>query len=262
MTEATSAAAKIVSPPGTYLPPGATAPIADPGGTYSAAGASAPTTDPAGTYSSPYALNRLFIVLEKNNAGKRRSLVSQRNGGGELLWRTSSEASLAKEFFAAYYGDTSATMLFTRIGLGQRPHLLGANISNLTLTQLQSINGSLALTFDGYTYSGHVNLSGVTSFLDAAGKISGSPQSQFASRGRDGRKFDRAGIGFVHGIHRSMHIFSSRRSRQARIEIGGLISGHGIKPGSQIINQLSGTPGGVGEYSLFAAQGLFQHRKR
>ena len=63
-------------------------------------------------------------------------------------------------------------MLFTRFGLGQRPHLLGANlISNLTLTQLQSINGSIALTFNGYTYSGHVNLSGVTSFLDAAGKI-------------------------------------------------------------------------------------------
>src|SRR5208337_4374366 len=61
---ATSAAAKIVSPPGTYLPPGATAPITDPGGTYSAAGASAQTTDPAGTYSSPYALNRVVILGE------------------------------------------------------------------------------------------------------------------------------------------------------------------------------------------------------
>ena len=84
---------------------------------------------------------------------------------------TSSEASLAKEFFAANYGDTSATMLFTRFGLGQRPHLLGANISNLTLNQLQSINGSLALTFDGYTYSGHDQSLGRHEFLDAAGKI-------------------------------------------------------------------------------------------
>ena len=80
-----------------------------------------------------------------------------------------SEASLAKEFFAGY-GGTSATMLFTRYGLGQRPHLLGANISNLTLTQLQSINGSLAITFDGYTYSGTSIFRGVTSFLDGRGQ--------------------------------------------------------------------------------------------
>ena len=83
---------------------------------------------------------------------------------------TSREDTLAKEFFAGY-GGTSATMLFTRYGLGQRPHLLGANISNLTLTQLQSISGSLALTFNGYTYSGTINLSGVTSFTDAASAI-------------------------------------------------------------------------------------------
>ncbi len=56
VTGATSAAAEIVSPAGTYLPPGATAPIADPGGTHSAAGASAAYDRPAGTYSSPYAL--------------------------------------------------------------------------------------------------------------------------------------------------------------------------------------------------------------
>ena len=109
---------------------------------------------------------------------------------------TSIEASLAEEFFGANYAGT-ATLMFTRFGLGQRPHLLGANISNLNL---QSINGSLGITFDGYAYSGHVNLSGITSFVNAASKIRERAQFQFASRGRDDRKFDRAGIGFVHGI--------------------------------------------------------------
>ena len=175
VTEATSAAAEIVSPPGMYLPPGATAPKADPGGTYSAAGASAPTTDPAGTYSSPYALNRLFIVYQKNTPATVvlpfHSVTAVENYYGV----TSSDATLANEFFSDYAG-TSATLSFTRVGLGQRPHLLGANISNLTLAQLQGINGSVALTFDGYIYSGYVNLSGVTSISDAGGQDNCSPR--------------------------------------------------------------------------------------
>jgi Protein of unknown function (DUF3383) len=146
VTGATSAAAKIVSPPGTYTPPGASAPITDPGGTYSAAGASAPTTDPAGTYSSPYALNRLFI--EGRNTTPANTVLSFNNATAVANYygAESKEAALANEFFADY-GSTSATMLFTRYGAERRPHLLGANISNLTLNQLQSISGSLAITF-------------------------------------------------------------------------------------------------------------------
>ena len=84
---------------------------------------------------------------------------------------TSAQASLANEFFAGYAG-TSATMLFTRYtAAGERPHLLGANISNLTLSQLQSISGSLSITFQGYTYSGSINLSGVSGFSAAATAI-------------------------------------------------------------------------------------------
>ena len=85
------------------------------------------------------------------------------------------EATLANEFFAGY-GGTSATMLFTRLGLRQRPHLLGANISNLTLSQLQSINGSLAITFQGYTYSGRSISRASQSFSDAAGDDSDCAQ--------------------------------------------------------------------------------------
>ena len=172
--EATSAARKIVSPPGTYLPPGATAPVADRGGTYSGYDASAPTTDQAGTYSSPSALNCLFLVWKNTTPANVVLPFNSVTAVENYYGATSSEATLATDFFAKYYGDTSATMLFTRTNTQRRPHLLGANISNLLTpnqNQLENISGSLALTFDGYTYSGHVNLSGVTSFLDAAGKI-------------------------------------------------------------------------------------------
>ena len=189
----------VIDPAGTYSTGGASAPIADPGGTYSAAGASAPTTDPAGTYSSPYALNRLFLVGQNTTPANTVLSFNSATAVANYYGATSREASLAKEFFAGY-GGTSATMLFTRYGSKRRPHLLGANISNLTLNQLQSISGSLAITFQGYTYSGSINLSGVTSFSDGRERDSGSAQFEFAGRGRDGRKFDRAGLGFVHGI--------------------------------------------------------------
>ena len=68
-------AAGIVSPPGTYLPPGATAPMADPGGTYTSGyNETAPTPDPAGTYSSPYALNRLIIDVRRFAAQHRKKI--------------------------------------------------------------------------------------------------------------------------------------------------------------------------------------------
>ena len=170
VTGATSAAAENVSPPGTYRPAGASAPIADPGGTYSGAGASAPTTDPAGTYSSPYALNRLFLVGGNITPTNTVLSFNSATAVANYYGAASKEASLAKEFFAGYAG-TSATMLFTRYGNERRPHLLGANISNLTLKQLQSISGSLAITFQEHKYSGSINLSGVKSFSDAADKI-------------------------------------------------------------------------------------------
>ena len=252
MTEATSAAAK-VSPPGTYLPPGATAPLADPAGTYSAAGASAPTTDPAGTYSSPYALTRLFIVATQITPATAVQPFHSATAVANYYGATSTEYSLAKEFFADYAG-TSATMLFTRVGLGQRPHLLGANISNYNLTQLQSINGSLGLTFDGYTYSANINLSGVTSFTDAAHAIQAALNShRQVAAVTAGDSIEPESASFTGYTVREQLYVTSVSS--GSIEIGGIVSGHGLASGAQIILQLSGTPGGDGVYSFFAAAG-------
>jgi hypothetical protein len=143
VTGAASAATAIVAPPGTFLPLGATAPIADPGGTYTNGyGATAPTMDPAGTYSSPYALNRMFIIFTNTTPSTAILPFHSQTAVANYYGATSPEAKLATEFFAAHYADTSATMLFTRFGLGQRPHLLGANLSSLSPTQLQSINGT------------------------------------------------------------------------------------------------------------------------
>ncbi|HME83408.1 MAG TPA: DUF3383 family protein, partial [Roseiarcus sp.] len=257
VTGATSAAAQIVSPPGTYAPPGASAPIADPGGTYSARGASAPTTDPAGTYSSPYALNRLVIEWQNNTPDNTVLSFNSATAVANYYGATSTEATLAKDFFAVNYGDTSATMLFTRLGLRRRPHLLGANIGDLTLNplqNLQSINGSLAITFQGYTYSAHINLSGVTSFSQAAGWITAAlNQNLQVAAVTAESSIARVKVLFTGSTSRAFLTVTSVSS--GSIEIGALISGPGILAGTQIISQVSGTPGGVGVYNLFVAGG-------
>ena len=143
---------------------------------------------------------------------------------------------LANEFFAGY-GDTSATMLFTRYSAaGGRPHLLGANISNLTLNQLQSINGSLSIAFENTHTLGRSIFPGSRISRTAAKAIESSAQYQFAGRGRYGRKFDRAGLSFVHRIAQwgtsPSHVVSS-----GSIELGAQISGPGIPAGSQIVTQ-------------------------
>ena len=251
-------AAGIVSPPGTYLPPGGTAPVADPGGTYSAAGASAPTTDPAGTYSSPYALSRLIIVPVQNTPDNVVLSFNRAVAVENYYGVKSPEATLAKEFFAGYAG-TSATLSFTRFANGQRPHLLGANISSLTLPELQSINGTLTLTFDGFTYSGNVDLSGVTSFSDAAIDIrhalNRKLQTAAVTTGSSITPESVSFTGYTGGKGDGAHLYVTSVSSGA-IEIGGMVSGPGLAAGAQIIDQLSGTPGGPGEYAFENSYGL------
>ncbi len=253
---ATSAAAEIADPAGTYSPAGASAPIADPGGTYSAAGASAPTTDPAGTYSSPYALNRLFLNGTPNTPGTGSVLsFNSAESVANYYGVTSIEASLANEFFAGYAG-LSATMLFARYSTlgGERSHLVGANISNLTLHKLRSINGSLSINFEGFRYHGSINLSKVTSLKSAGSAIRSALNSNLpveaVTAGSSITPVSISFTGSLNGYYLQVTSVSS-----GSIELGAEISGPGVAAGSQIINQLTGTPGGPGLYSLFIAGG-------
>ena len=247
----------VVSPPGTYLPAGASAPTADPGGTYSAAGASAPTTDPAGTYSSPYALDRLFLVgdtatpdgsiLSFNSAAAVAKSSGPNGGGGE--------AQIAKDFFAGY-GDTSATIMFIRYNpTGERPHLNGANVSDLTLSQLQSINGSIAVSFQGWKYSGEVNLSKVTSFRQAAHAIQVALDSNLqVTAVTAGSSITPVSLSFTGSTNLDSLIVTS--ASPGSIKLGAEISIPGISGMDQVLVQLTGTPGGAGVYTMAFAHGI------
>ena len=118
-----------------------------------------------------HALDRLF--LDPNNRMPLYKVLSFNNEteAANFFGAASVEASLAAQFFAGYHGS-SAHMLFARFPVGgARAHLYGANLSDLTLGQLQAINGSLSVGSQGYDYSASINLSGVASFPAAAARI-------------------------------------------------------------------------------------------
>jgi hypothetical protein len=241
---------------GTYSLAGASTPTADPGGTYSAAGASAPTQDPAGTYSSPYALDTLF--LETSSATPNNEVLSFNSvtAVANYYGNTSAEAGLATQFFADY--GTAANMLFIRFPIGgNRAHLYGGNVSNLTLAQLQAINGNLKVTSQGYQYSATINLAGVTSFTAAATAIQAALNENLpVAAVTTGDTITPESVSFTASAN-GLLLDVTSIAPGGSIEIGALISGAGVPAGTQINAQFAGigTPGGVGLYSLYVPAG-------
>jgi hypothetical protein len=146
-----------------------------------------------------------------------------------------------------------------------------------TLADLQAVRGTIAITFDGYSYSGHLTLAAVsgnmndgTAFATAAPLISGA----LNYGGTGGSQLPVAATttgttivgqsahfqGYVQPGETS-HLFVTSVTPGDTITPGGIASGSGITPGAQIISQLSSTEpngalGGTGEYNLFSAKGL------
>jgi hypothetical protein len=146
-------------------------------------------------------------------------------------------------------------MLFTRYNPGtERSHLLVANISDLTLSQLQSIDGSISIAFQGYTYSGSINLSGVGGFSAAATAIESALNSNLQVAALTaGSSITATSVSFTGSVSGAELDVTSVSS--GSIELGGEFSGPGIAASSQIVTQIDGTPGGAGLHGLFITEG-------
>ena len=105
--------------------------------------------------------------------------------------------------------------------------MLGANIGNLTLSQLQSISGSLAITFQGYTYSGRSISSGVTNFTDAAANKGALNHNLPVEAVTAGSSIAPVTVSFTGYDQKEILTVTSVSS--GSIQVGALISGHGIK---------------------------------
>ena len=156
---------------------------------------------------------------------------------------------MATAFFSGYSGS-SATMLFDRMPTGGgRARIYGANLSGLTLAQLQAINGTLSLTSEGYNFNASINLASATSFGSAASLIqSALNAAQPTEATTTGSSIAPGSASFTGSIEGGLMVVTAVSSGQ--IAIGGILTSANGYSG-HIIAQISGTPGGVGVYNVW-----------
>jgi hypothetical protein len=206
----------------------------------------------ANAQSNPYALDRLFLDSQDSTPLNEVLSFDSATEVDDYFGVSSEQARLAKEFYANG-GAGVANMLFARYPYSPaRAHLYGANISNsLTVAQLQTIHGPLTLTSQGYNLSGSVNLSGVTSFSQAASRIANAFNKNLpVEAATTGSSIAPESVDFTGSINANI-VTVNAVSPGSSIQIGSLVNGFGVPPGMQIAAQLSGTPNGVGTYAVF-----------
>lgn len=118
--------------------------------------------------------------------------------------------------------------------------LRGGDVSDLTLTELQAIAGTLSIVTDDATYSGTINLAAATGFSNAAALISDTlnmPGQQIAAM--------TAAI--------STTTLTVSAIDNAVLAVGTFIEGVGVTAGTQITALGSGT-GGTGTYTVNNSQ--------
>ncbi len=94
---------------------------------------------------------------------------------GQVFGFDSDQYKFAQCYFDGYVGSTikPASLFIARYNMvDASAKLIGASVKNLDLEELKEISGDLVLTIDGTAVSGSVNLSDVTSFSEAAVKLS------------------------------------------------------------------------------------------
>ena len=163
---------------------------------------------------------------------------------------------MASQFFTTY--GSSAEMLVVRFPVGgNRAHLYGSkSVSGLTLQQLQAINGTISVTSQGYHYSAKINLANVTSPELAATDIQAAlNQNLPVAAVTTGDSIKPVSVSFT-GSFNGLLLDVTSIAPGGSIQIGALVSGFKVPAGTQINSQFTGTPGGVGLYSLYVPGGI------
>lgn len=157
---------------------------------------------------------------------------------------SSNEAALAAIYFLGFDNSNvkPGSILFSQYPAASvAAYLRGGNVSALTLTQLQAINGTLSVTIDAVVKSGSIDLTAATSFSNAAviiGDVLNIPAVTSAA--------------VVTGAISTTTLTVSAVTSGA-LAVGQLLSGTGVTAGTYITALGTGT-GGTGTYTVSVSQ--------
>lgn len=170
----------------------------------------------------------------------------------------SQEAALATIYFSGFDNSHKkpGSLFFAQYNPGSVDAFLrGGSVAGLTLAQLQVINGTLAITVDGYPRSvAALNISAASSFSAAATLIqtalnAGAANPNIMSCTASVAASTNSFTGSISG-----QLLNVTALSVGTIVAGTTISGTGITGGTKITGQISGTAGGVGLYTVDISQ--------
>lgn len=169
------------------------------------------------------------------------------------------EAAQAAVYFAGFENSSAkpGAMLFAQyptLAQGVPAWVRGASVASLTLAQLQALpSGTITVTVNGVLKtSGTINLSAVASFSAAATAI----QTALASYDA----VTTAAIATTTTLSVTASIATNVLTVTAvgagTVVVGAILAGTGVTAGTQVLQQLSGTTGGVGTYLVSVSQSV------
>jgi hypothetical protein len=166
----------------------------------------------------------------------------------DFFGASSTEATLAAVYFSGFEGATTlpGTLYFAQFNDADvGAYLRSASLEGMTLAQLQALSGVLVITIDGrVNTSSTINLSSATSFSSAATLIQTGLQSATAI-------FQGTAEQDEYDTTMTVTAVTS-----GALHVGDVIAGTGVTSGSAVVQQLTGTPGGIGTYELTTGDGF------
>ena len=179
---------------------------------------------------------------------------------GSYFGTSSQEYATAGVYFGSFTnsGQLPGAILFTQYNqTAVAPYIRGGNLSAISIATLQGYSGTLSVALNGVVKtSGAINLSTASSFSNAATLI----QTAFANL-YDG--VTGAGTTIAAGTATNAtlstitgNVFTAAGVLTGGFVVGGLLTGTGVTAGTTILNQISGTAGGLGTYTVSANQNV------
>lgn len=199
------------------------------------------------------------LVLTHNTRVPTGQVLSFPNDGvsvANFFGASSEEAEIAAAYFNGFNNSTQkpATILFTQYpSASVAAYLRGGRVAQLSLAQLQALSGTLIVNVDGYVRSANaVDLSTATSFSAAAAllqtDLNATPPQAASVTGAIAPMTASVTASIAGSV-----MYVTGVTSGVLVE-GAVLSGTGVSAGTKITNQLSGTPGGIGEYAVSIPQ--------
>lgn len=168
----------------------------------------------------------------------------------DFFGASTQESALADIYFLGFDNSTAkpGKVLFAQYNRSPvSAYLRGGRIAGLTLVQLQALLGGIDVTVDAVLYAATL---GPTETFDLAAATSFSTAAAIVGGALDliGAESAQATGSIAAGV------LTTSAMTSGTIGAGDVVTGTGVVTGTVILAQLTGTPGGVGAYSVTPSQ--------